>query len=218
MTATLAQELVKARQLVGRLALDFKLSDQTIVDILQLTPGELEVLTNGRGLPPPQIEARCRAARLLLTLNGLDAWKQRVNAASGVELLVLSDLTIVAASQSACEAPQRGTGKLIPIQREALVSQNYGGMLPGGVSMTGDGAPGFHGLKSSGLFDGRLRGHQCKAEIAFGQFAIEGIWEMWSVRTPDAGYIGHAVLHRSDSSADRSPEPGVRVEWSRWIA
>lgn len=218
MTLSLAHELGKARQIVGRLAMDFKLSDEKVVEILKLTEPEADALANGRGMPPLQIEARCDAARLLLALNGLEAWKQRVNSAFGVELLVLPDLTVVAASQNACEAPQRGTGKLIPIQREALIAQNYGDMLPGHVSMTGDGAPGFHGLKTSGLFDGRLRGHQCKAEIAFGQFAIEGVWEMWSVLTPDAGYAGHAVLHRNNDPHDREVEPGVRVEWSRWIA
>lgn len=218
MPAALSQEIIKARQLIGRLAMDYKLNDDKLVRLLGLKPQELETLSNGRGLPPPQLEARCAAARQFLALNGLEAWKQRVDAAYGVELLVMPDLTVVAASKRACEAPQRGTGKMIPIRREILIANNYGDILPGNnVSMTCDGEPGFHGLKRSGLFEGKLRGHQCKAEIAFGPYAIDGVWEMWSVSTPDAGYVGHAVLHRRNDQIEQDLEPGVRVAWSRWI-
>lgn len=219
MPVVLAQEFLKARKLIGRLAMDFKLADDQVARILSLSEFEIEALAYGRGLPPHRIEARCAAARKLLELNGLEAWKERVNSAYGVEMLVMADLTIVAASQRACEAPQRGTGKLIPIQRDALISRNYGDLLPAGnVSMTGDGHPGFTGLKHSGLFQGRLRGHQCKAEVAIGPFAIEGVWEIWSIATPDAGFIGHTVLHRSSERHDRIIEIGVKVIWSRWIA
>jgi hypothetical protein len=210
------RKLDSVRRGVLALQRDFGLTGEQLVEVLALTDAESAALASDTELPATFVH-RLQAARSCLSINGAGAWRTRVEQSAGVELLLSRDLTVIAASPGACEAPDRNAPeRLIRIAPDAIVGRNYDDLLPvRGVSMTGEAEPGFSGLVTRGLFAGRVHGHQVSATVVFGPFAIKGVWETWAVATPEAGPLAHAILHRELIAA---PAPaGVTVHWTKWF-
>jgi hypothetical protein len=187
---------------------------------------DLDVIAAGTGVPVETLErvqagltspGEDRARRIdqfaaAMAHNSLDAWKARISASSGYELLVDRTLTILAVNGT--NQALRGRTVQGTLDPSLFVGRTYNSILPSlDCALIETHGNGIDDLVPLGFFEGRVRCVRFCAEINAGPVTCVGVREFWPVETADAGIVAHAVLHDRYDVPKVLKLPGIYVHW-----
>lgn len=174
-----------------------------------------EILDDGRKTPPDFETAQNYAESLRrldrsLEIGGTSAWIRRVDSAFGAEALFDEEFRFLAVSRAG-RTISSVSGVKLELPRTIFVGTRYASLLPSNVSFLDDSYPGFEGLRDKGFFRGKMLGLQVDLEMNFGFHFIRCIMEVWAIRTPDRGVLGHSQIHSQETKRPSLATPGVQV-------
>lgn len=182
----------------------------TMADLIGVSESQLSDWEDGAPLPPAftqSVQSACRMVRLA----SFSAWKQRVAAASGVEILLDRDLRIAALSKLAINTPFPELKFDVPAS--LFLGAHIHRVLPGlDCKLVVNHGTGLNDLYEIGFFDGRVRFVRIMAEINFGRYAYCGAFEYWPVGTCDAGTVVRQVSIIDLDRRTVLKKPGILVE------
>lgn len=205
-------ERARLNQNLERLIVVHALTPERIAALLDEPGSVIGHILAGAVKPSRELAQKVEHLMLNMSHNSLHAWKQRVGASAGYELLIDRSLTILAVNGSISGVRQRGTqGYLDPA---LFIGRNYNSILPSlDCALIETHGNGIEDLIKLGFFDGKIRCVRFCAEINIGKVARVGVREFWPVETADAGIVAHAVLHDSNDMPRALSAPGILVHW-----
>ena len=162
-----------------------------------------------RVAPARAFAAAVEALAMRMAHGSLAAWKRRVAASSGYELLVDRTLTILAVNAAAAR-PAKGT-----MHDAALfVGRKYNAILPSlDCALIETHGNGIDDLVAIGFFEGKIRCVRICVETNVGTLASVGVREFWPVETADAGIVAHCIVHDRNDITPVLTRPGIHVHW-----
>lgn len=203
------REAARVRASLSQLSSVHELDAARVAELLDERVEAVEAFASGQVEPTRAFAQRVELLALGMAQNSLAAWKRRVSASSGYELLIDETLTILAANGA---VPGRRTqGVLAP---DLFVGRKYNAVLPSlDCALIETHGNGIDDLTTIGFFDGAIRCVRFCAEINVGSVVRTGVREFWPVLTADAGIVGHCILHDRSDMPTMLKHPGVYVHW-----
>ena len=206
-----AQEIVLLRADLERLCHAHACDTTRLAQLLEEPETVIAQLVTGSLPPTRDLARKVRALASRMAHNSLAAWKQRICASNGYELLIDRTLTIIAVNGA---SPGLDRSKPpSPIGPHLFLGRHYNEILPSLdctlIETQGNGIEDLHAL---GFFDGHVRCVRFCAEINAGPFVRTGVHEFWPIATEDAGIVAHSILHRNNMPRVLTA-PGVYIHW-----
>lgn len=187
------------------------LTPTRIAELLGEAENLVERVVAGGVNPSREFAARVERLMLAMAYNSLEAWKQRISASHGYEVLIDRTLTIVAVN-GANAALTRGKPQG-PIGPQLFLGRNFNHILPSlDCTLIETPGNGIEDLLTNGFFEGKIRCVRFCAEINAGPLVRTGVHEFWPIETEDAGIVAHSILHRRDMPRVLTA-PGIHVHW-----
>ena len=192
------------------------LTPARIAELIGEPQDALGCVVAGATAPSRSLAAKIERLTLDMAHNSLTAWKRRVGASAGYELLLDRELTILAVNGATPGARQRRTqGYQDP---SLSIGRKYNSILPSlDCALIETHGNGIDDLLTIGFFDGKIRCVRFCAEVNFGRLVRVGIREFWPVTTADAGIVAHAILHDDNEMPRTLSQPGIHVHWREVI-
>lgn len=165
------------------------------------------------GAPVPVAYAgRIADVALLVRHASRAAWRQRIDGASGIEILVDADLRIAAISRTARNTPfAREFGFDFPAS--VFVGAHMHSVLPNlDCVLIEKHGTGLNDLVDIGFFAGAIRFVRITAEINFGLYAYCGAFEYWPIETCDAGILARQLSLLDLERRTSLRQPGILVQ------
>jgi predicted transcriptional regulator len=206
------REVAQVRAQLARLTSVHELDLAQVADLLGEPQAAVELYASGHAAPARAVAAAVEALALRMAHGSLAAWKRRVAASSGYELLVDRTLTILAVNGAAPGLARRTTqGVLDP---SLFIGRKYNAILPSlDCALIETHGNGIDDLIAIGFFDGKIRCVRFCAEMNIGTLVRTGVREFWPVETADAGIVAHCILHDRNGVAPLLTRPGIHVHW-----
>lgn len=206
------RESARVREALAGLVDAYGLDVERIAALVGAPEGMLQRLMHGLASPDVDLARRIDAVAFAMALNSLQAWKARVSASSGYEMLIDRTLTVIAVNgANAVPGRRKAQGALGPA---FFLGQKYNVLLPSlDCTLIETHGSGIDDLVPLGFFEGRIRCVRFCAEINAGPLTRNGVHEIWPVETADEGIIAHAALHERNDMPRVLTSPGIHVHW-----
>ncbi|MBP6013278.1 MAG: hypothetical protein KBA31_13715 [Alphaproteobacteria bacterium] len=213
--ALAAAEAALAIADLGRLVSVHALTHVCIAELLAEPEARVAALIEGRAAPTLDVARKVTALAQRMAYNSFAAWKRRISASTGYEVLIDRALTIVAVNGA---SPSFNRGKpYSPIGPHLFLGRKYNDILPSlDCALIQTHGNGIEDLLTIGFFDGNVRCVRLCAEINAGLFVRTGVHEFWPIETEDAGIVAHSILHRNEMPRVLAGA-GVHVHWREII-
>lgn len=207
-----AREAARVREALAGLVEGYGLDVVRIAALVGAPEEMLQRLMDGLAFPDDDLAQRINAFAFAMAYNSLQAWKARVSASAGYEMLIDRTLRVIAINGSnAAMGGRRAQGTLDPV---LFLGHKYNALLPSlDCTLIETHGNGIDDLVSLGFFEGRVRCVRFCAEIQAGPITRSGVHEIWPVETADEGIVAHAALHERSDMARVLTAPGVLVHW-----
>lgn len=207
-----AREAARIREALAGLVAGYGLDVERIAALVGAPEGTLQRLMQGLASPDESLAGRIDAFAFTMALNSLQAWKARVSAGSGYEMLIDRTLTVIGVTGANAALGRRRTqGVLDP---SLFLGHKYNALLPSlDCTLIETHGSGIDDLVPLGFFEGRIRCVRFCAEINVGPVTRNGVHEIWPVETADEGIVGHAALHERNEMPRVLTAPGIHVHW-----
>jgi transcriptional regulator with XRE-family HTH domain len=161
---------------------------------------------SGSQIPEPAMQDKLRAQLSITALNSVAYWRSRVQNAASIDVLIASDMTVLAASKRAEKLLGAGDGS-------ALEGAKFHTLVPD-HEMTMDGHAKIRSieeLNEIGFFDGLIRSIRLQMEWHLAKGSCACNTDLWPVMTSDQVIVGHFVGSPVPIPADENGYQGIRV-------
>lgn len=188
-----------------------EISRETFARLLGVTGDVLGGWEDGAPVPIAYA-GRIADVALLVRHASRAAWRQRIDCASGIEILIDADLRIAAISRTARNTPfAREFGFDFPASM--FVGAHMHSVLPNlDCVLIEKHGTGLNDLVDIGFFAGAIRFVRITAEINFGLYAYCGAFEYWPIETCDAGILARQLSLLDLERRTSLRQPGILVQ------
>lgn len=209
-----ARESARVRAALAGLVEGYGLDLARVAALVGAPAETLERLMRGLASPDDDLARRIDGFASAMAYNSLQAWKARVSASSGYEMLIDRTLTVIAVNGSHAALGGRRARAQGTVDPALFLGHKYNALLPSlDCTLIETHGNGIDDLVPLGFFEGRLRRVRFCAEINAGPVTRNGVHEIWPVETADEGIIAHAALHERNDMPRVLTSPGIHVHW-----
>ena len=160
---------------------------------------------SGTQVPEAPMQDKLKAQLRVTALNSIAFWKHRVANATSIDVLIASDMTVIAASHRA---------KLLFAQGAEMAGTKFQDLIPHHEIKSGEGGKihSIEQLREIGFFDGLIRSIRLEMEWHLQSGSCACNTDLWPVMTSDQTIVGHFIGAPVPIPADESGFRGIRVK------